>query len=549
MPKSPTSYPFIPPPDDHDDGDDDICPVCDGECTCRSIVVHRPQTAPTLHHQHHANRQLDHVPDNRPRSLKIKLTVPQSMLIQQQTPSSSKQPARKSVSSRKQAKQPKRCRPNDRTEVFPQSSSKKPLPSNSTQRKAYHPPSRSRYPTFLPASAITGASDTESSASSDSLSSLTSSDHEDQRIPNAGDAHVSSDSSGSADENEYDLPNNRPDSSFIEEKARLRRELLGSQGSYDRHRKRFRNGGNARKEHAHQHTSSSLSESELLVAGTLSSEDGNEDENEADEEEGGQHDEADESDDESVGASRYIGFATGWSDDEESSFDADIFFAGLSDGSSDDEFFPMDQDQDTTLLHPPQQSLTVRSHSELSLQNARLADFEVAESWDGQIVFTNSYRDLSGTSTPVMIHRPHENLSQSVATPSDTPYTASEGGADDDVFMSDGETTEEELVGDDGLPTELAMRMFSMPSSFSSSSPDDLIKKQYGSSKHRNTRNGSANPGLRAPSMGGFHHNVVAYPAHAVIEPSTSKDEIPRPFLQAPSPRSSGRVCSQIFLF
>ncbi|KAL4063216.1 hypothetical protein V8B97DRAFT_1916851 [Scleroderma yunnanense] len=292
--------------------------------------------------------------------------------------------------------------------------------------------SSGHFPTFLP------ADDLVSTASESSESDLES-------------TGFGSDSSLEAEEENYILAEQRR-----RDKARVRRELLGDDGFK---RKDAHNSWVIRP----RKRSVGISDVEM---------DGDTDnvtEEEEEEEEMNDDEEEDETDGQ-VSRPMYTGVATGWSDDEESSFDADLFFANLSDtntdGSSSDE-------GGTPQIPDPVIDVTTDSISSLP----RSVDFEVTEAWDGQLVFTNGSNEghgvLDAAFEATAAQLPASD-STSVDFDSDVEMRTSDGDGDEDESEfgeSDGDTTEEELVDERGLPTPRAMRLFRWPTNVSAINP------------------------------------------------------------------------------
>ena len=212
---------------------------------------------------------------------------------------------------------------------------------------------------------------------------------------------------------------------------------------------------------------------------------------------------------------RYVGHATGWSEEEdESSFDADLFFANLSGSDSIDS----DSDDDNDGTPPPP-----RHHKHPSLSMAEDGDqsdisgsgmlsectesgwagrrraeleslpFEVTEGWDGQIMFTNGVGDGQGLVDiefeadaerfVALPRKPRRQRGQLIGIHMEE-CDDEDGMEGSDVDMSDGgyeeedggeggegDTTDEELVGEDELPNERAMALFSLPLSVSAINP------------------------------------------------------------------------------
>ena len=288
------------------------------------------------------------------------------------------------------------------------------------------------FPVFLPADELV------STASESSESDLES-------------AGFGSDSSLEAEEEDYILAEQRR-----HDKARVRRELLGDDGPK---RKDPHNNWVIRP----RKRSPGISDVEM---------DGDTDEGTEEEEEGDEEMDDDEEEDETDGqASRlmYTGVATGWSEDEDS-FDADLFFANLSDAttegtSSDEDGMPQIPDACSDAIADSISSLP------------RSVDFELTEAWDGQLVFTNGSNGDHGV-LDAAFEATAAQLTASDCTSVDHNSDVEMRTSDDDVDDgesefggSDGDTTEEELVDERGLPTSRAMRLFRWPTSVSAINP------------------------------------------------------------------------------
>ncbi|KAF5336199.1 hypothetical protein D9611_006183 [Ephemerocybe angulata] len=208
------------------------------------------------------------------------------------------------------------------------------------------------------------------------------------------------------------------------------------------------------------------------------------------------HDEDDG--DETDGRPSTKGLVTGWSDgsDEESSFDADVFFANLSSDSdrdtSDDEAKEsggrlMEDDDETSSDVSTEAELM---HMREELENLPL---ELAESWDGQLMFTNgtlggqaiididfevnASQFVADTDTACCKNGQcgsphHDHEMEHAGEDSDIEMSdVDDGGYEEDAGEGDGDTTDEELVGEDELPNERAMRLFNFPLSVSAINP------------------------------------------------------------------------------
>ena len=295
------------------------------------------------------------------------------------------------------------------------------------------------FPTFVSADGLTS----EASDSSDSDSDTSG---------------FGSDSSLAAEEESYIVAEQKR-----HDKARIRRELLGDDVP------KYKDSNNnwvirPRKK------SVGLSDVDMEGDTDVTEEDEDEDE-EMDEDEDEEDDEMDDR------VSRvYTGLATGWSDDEESNFDADLFFANLTDTSSDDGSSVGDDSHHDSATDPLVNSVT----------SLRSVDFEVTEAWDGQVVFTNGSNDghvaldMAFEANAAQLLAPD---SASVSHDSDVEMcTSDDAGAesefddgDSELGASDGDTTEEELVDEQGLPTSRAMRLFQWPTNVSSINPMSTV--------------------------------------------------------------------------
>ncbi|KAF8885003.1 hypothetical protein BD779DRAFT_1534952 [Infundibulicybe gibba] len=317
-----------------------------------------------------------------------------------------------------------------------------------------------QFPTFVSASIMSSTSSNESDAASLSLSGF------------------DSDSSIEAEEENYIVQ----EEGRAHDKARIRRELLGDEGQKKRDphndwviRPRKQSVG--------------PEEAEMEVDS-----DATEDEDE-DEEEDDEDDEEEETDGRGTGAG-YVGVATGWSDDEESSFDADLFFANLSD-SGDSDASSM-SDDDGAGDDGDQSDLDAASYGSASITSLppRIREdlpFEVMEGWDGQIGVlemdfeVNAAQFVAETSVPPS---QESDVEMSTSEPD-------EGGYEEDGDGGEGDTTDEELVGEDELPNERAMRLFALPFSISAINPMSTMsptvspgprsRRPFGSQGHPNS--------------------------------------------------------------
>lgn len=286
-----------------------------------------------------------------------------------------------------------------------------------------------QFPTFLSASAL-------SSMSSDDSSSLSDFD---------------TDSSIEAEEETFIL-------SEVREKTRFRRELLGE----DVQRRDAHNDWIIKP----RKKSVGLSDAEMDVDS-----DATEDEDEEQQGEEMDEEEEEETDGRGTGAG-YVGLATGWSEDDESSFDADLFFANLSGSDCDSSAEGGGDDGDQSDASSQDSMEADLLHMREELENL---PFEVTEGWDGQLVFTNGLSDSQGIVDIDFEVNASQFVVETASPPpsqdSDVEMSTDDGGYEEDGGEGEGDTTDEELVGEDDLPNERAMRLFHLPFSVSAINP------------------------------------------------------------------------------
>ncbi|KAJ7257907.1 hypothetical protein B0H12DRAFT_1110555 [Mycena haematopus] len=310
-----------------------------------------------------------------------------------------------------------------------------------------------QFPTFVSASALSSSSDSDAVSLSE----------------------FDTDSSMEAEEENFIVA----EESRGAEKSRVLRELLGEEGQKRRNphnnwviRPRKRSVG------------PDDVEMEVDSDATEDEDEEGEDEPEAEED--------DEADELPVG-SGYIGLATGWSEDEESSFDADLFFANLTDSEDNHSSSPEENDERGE----------EGDHSDLdgmSLSDAALAGlvprlrrdlanlpFELTEGWDGQVIFSNGL--VEGRSLLEVDFEVTSSLVETSASPSQD----SDNGEDMETEEADfeGDTTDEELVGEDQLPNERAMQLFNLPFSVSSINPMSTMSPSASPAPHNRRPFGS----------------------------------------------------------
>lgn len=323
-------------------------------------------------------------------------------------------------------------------------------------------------PTFISAS---------SSSSESSLSSLSSSeegsDLEDMEMELEEEKNIKE----SEDEKERKVRKDR---------ARVRRELLG--GDDPRSSGRSHHTSN-RWDIKPRKRSASASDGEADVdmdaesGDTTESEDEDQDAVVADDEDEPDPAEVDGHGRRKLGVS-FAGVVTGWSDGEESNYDADLFFANLDSSESESASAGMpsmcvegedgDEDQD--------------SGDEIAEAMTLAAAVGLYDGWEGPIVFAARDVDVEMDLSPSPRRSRRRRMSSSIITTDDeqvsrqatNPIVVASGNPfeDDtevDLAESDGETTEEELIGPDGRPNMRAMMLFKWPVSVGAVDPMNTL--------------------------------------------------------------------------
>ncbi|KAI0820389.1 hypothetical protein BC628DRAFT_1330666 [Trametes gibbosa] len=500
---------FAHPPHDEDEDDlDDICPVCESECTCpKKSAPTRASTATAPS----ASSTPSSVPSSsyRPpthagkQPLKIKLSLakarkppathphPQSARFGSATdpvPSSSRSSTNVSataVPAPKRRGRPPKALPAPKhapkKKVLADDMDYKARGTTGSARRVFQPstpvPSASvadlsdstlsDYPTFVPAA----SESTPSSSSESSDSEIESSTDEEDNV--------------------YFIPPNddsRPSTKLLPSHLGQKRRDRGSNNKWEI-RPRKKSVGVGEEE--------SSADSDDSAESSEDGDDENDDEEEEEEEaeadlESAVPGEADvdlEDEDEETRSRIGITFpGNGWSDDdEEESFDADLFFANL-DGSSDSgaespeahyvdlRGFTSDielsgsfsaDEEDALLLMDLDPSVQLRRTDgafEIGVELDNLA-FD----WDGRLLFADDGVGLFGMSAP-----PDEDADMYSASGSDVSGSDDDDGSGTGTVVlqeSEGDTTEDELVDSDGLPNSRAMMLFRWPSSVSAINP------------------------------------------------------------------------------
>ena len=181
----------------------------------------------------------------------------------------------------------------------------------------------------------------------------------------------------------------------------------------------------------------------------------------------------------------FAGVVTGWSDGEDSNYDADLFFANLDGSGSDSgsnaavEMSSMDADGEDG---------DQGSGDEIAEAMTLAAAAGLYDGWGGPIVFSPCDVDVEMDLSPSPKPSRRRRMTSSIVTTDDErvgrqPTDPTVGGRGDhleedngiDLAESDGETTEGELIGADGLPNARAMMLFKWPVSVGAVDPKNTL--------------------------------------------------------------------------
>lgn len=319
-------------------------------------------------------------------------------------------------------------------------------------------------PTFISASS--------SSSESSSLSSLSSS--EDSEM-------------GLEEEQNIKHSEEEKERKARKDKARVRRELLGENDPHQNGRSHHTSN---RWDIKKRKRSASASDGEADVdmgaesGDTTQSEDEDLDAVVADDEDEPDAVEVDRDGRRKLGVS-FAGVVTGWSDGEDSNYDADLFFANLDSPDSDSAYNVAagmssmdgeDENQDQDSGDDIIEAMTIAASAGLY------------DGWEGSIVFATRDVDveMNLSPSPKPSHRRRKSSSiltadgEQVGRPPINPAVAHSGGlfgdhTEIDLAESDGETTEEELIGPDRRPNKRAMMLFKWPVSVGAVDPMNTL--------------------------------------------------------------------------
>ncbi|KAH8071794.1 hypothetical protein BXZ70DRAFT_964295 [Cristinia sonorae] len=522
-----------------EDDDDDICPVCESECTCHNKSnAAIPQIRPS--HTPASTSSFEHSSvANVPQSLKIKLTLPAHLKVRKAGPSHS-------------AGQDTAPNPHPRTSLYhtdplhdfaprlgqnvgnhppprrpgrpPTSAAHAHADSGTTQkdaRKAARPPPSARAQPITKRRPKSSGSSNRAPARGGAflqaprrtLSNMPAEDSDSQdavsdvfptfmSAASISTRDTSSDSSASESSELTDLSSDEDEERGARTrrlKTKAKQDVFGDEGLRKRRdqahnrweiRTRMQSVGPDENDHEVDSGEATSEEDNGVAAedddaDDDDAEDDDDDvEGEADVENEGLMEAADEDEEDAehsgdggLGVS-FGGVGTGWSDDEESSFDADLFFANL-DGSSDSDSaatprlsgaqvsddsdmddagsFSADEDDALFLMDVEPSTHVRRDRGEFEFG---IALSGLSSAWDdpfgGSYVANTSDIDMDGSSES---------------------ETEDGGAGQDDTGIvleeTDGETTEDELVDANGLPNSRAMMLFRWPTAVSTVSTVD----------------------------------------------------------------------------
>jgi len=339
-------------------------------------------------------------------------------------------------------------------------------------------------PTFISASS--------SSSDSSSLSSLSSSEGSD------------SECTGVEQEEEQNIKDSEDEKERKgrKDKARVSRELLGENDPRQ----------NARSHHnsnrwdikpRKRSVSASGGEADVdMDAGsgdTTESEDEDQDAIAADDEDELDAIEVDRDGRRKLGVS-FAGVVTGWSDGEDSNYDADLFFANLDGSGSGSE---SNAAVEVSSMDADGEDGEQGSGDDIAEAMTLAAAAGFYDGWEGPIVFSACDVDVEMELRPSPKPSRRRRMSSSIITtddeqgsrhPTDPVVGDGEDHPEEDYGVnlaeSDGETTEEELIGADGLPNARAMMLFKWPVSVGAVDPKNTLtpgRCRNGSTPRRST--------------------------------------------------------------
>ena len=181
----------------------------------------------------------------------------------------------------------------------------------------------------------------------------------------------------------------------------------------------------------------------------------------------------------------FAGVVTGWSDGEDSNYDADLFFANLDGSGSDSESNPT---VEVSSMDADGEDGEQDSGDEIAEAMTLAAAAGLYDGWEGPIVFATCDVDVEMNLSPPQKPSRRRRMSSSMITTDDEQVcrqrTHPTVGGDEDhpeedygigLAESDGETTEEELIGPDGLPNARAMMLFKWPVSVGAVDPKNTL--------------------------------------------------------------------------
>ena len=181
----------------------------------------------------------------------------------------------------------------------------------------------------------------------------------------------------------------------------------------------------------------------------------------------------------------FAGVVTGWSDGEDSNYDADLFFANLDSSGSGSE---LNIPAGVSSINVDGEDGDQDSGDDIADAMTLVAAAGLYDGWEGSIVFPMRDVDVEMDLGPSLKTCRRRRMSSSILTTDDEQVAqqltnrTTAGGEDhleddDEIGLaeSDGETTEEELIGADGRPNMRAMMLFKWPVSVGAVDPMNTL--------------------------------------------------------------------------
>ena len=321
-------------------------------------------------------------------------------------------------------------------------------------------------PTFISAS---------SSSSESSLSSLSSSESSDPEMELEEERNIKD----SEDEKERRTR---------KEKARVRRELLGENDPRQSGRPHHTNNRwdiKPRKRSASAIDGEADIDMDAESGDTTGSDDEDQDAVVADDEDELDSVEVDRDGRRKLGVS-FARVVTGWSDGEDSNYDVDLFFANLDSSESDSASNAI---AGVPSMDADGEGGNMGSGDEIAEAMNLAAPLGLYDGWGGPIVFATRDLDIEMDLSPSHCYPRQRRMPPPILSTDDEQFSRhsadsamvtggdhfEEEDTEADLAESDGETTQEELIGPDGRPNTRAMMLFKWPVSVGAVDPMNTL--------------------------------------------------------------------------